>query len=179
VLFYGPVDERSFILGKYVAKMITYILLMAAAAVFIAALAAVLGVGISQTLIKLPLMSVLLASCIISLGIMLSALTSGVTSAIFLLIVFMAAMVGIKIAGLILGLIPGFIHPLVSAAKDISVTLLSVTQLISPVEYLGLGLYAISSSDPLSYLKAFLYPAAYSAALLLLSTYIIRRRGVR
>ena len=178
VLFYGPVNESSFIAGKYIGRLIPYIVLAAATLIYIALISMALNSGAGTDMITLSVFSILLVSCVVSLGIMLSTLTGSVTGAIFILIAFMLGLFVIKVLGVILGIIPA-LNPMLTLAKDIVATLLNVTQYISPVEYLGIGLDAAGSNDPKKYLLAFLYPAVYTAVMLLLSVVILKKKGVR
>jgi ABC-type transport system involved in multi-copper enzyme maturation permease subunit len=178
VLFYGPVDEGSFIAGKYLGRMIPYLFLAAATVLYIFVISLALNSGSGGDMIPLFIFSILLISCITSLGIMLSTLTGSVTGSIFILLAFMLGLFVIKVLGFVLGLIPA-INPILSLAKDIVSTLLSITQYISPVEYLGIGLGAAGSNDPWKYLLAFMYPAVYTCVMLLLSAVILKKKGVR
>jgi ABC-type transport system involved in multi-copper enzyme maturation permease subunit len=178
VLFYGPVNERSFIAGKYLGRMIPYLLLAAATVIYIFVISLALSSGSGADMVPLFVFSILLISCIISLGIMLSTLTGSVTGAIFILIAFMLGLFVLKVLGFILGMLPAF-NPMLTLAKDVVTTLLNITQYISPVEYLGIGLDAAGSSDPMKYLLAFLYPAGYTSIMLLLSAVILKKKGVR
>ncbi len=178
VLFYGPVDERSFILGKYLGRMAVFVLLLLGTTLFIAAAGLAFGLGINESSLKIAVLAVLLISCIVSLGILLSTLTSSVTGSIFLLIVFMIALFLLKVAGILLGIIPD-INPAVSIARDLTVSLINITQFISPIEYLSTGIDAVNSSDLLKYAAGFLYPAVYTGILLWVSTVILKRKGVK
>ena len=178
VLFYGPVNELSFIAGKYIGRLIPYLVLAVATLIYIALISMALNSGAGTDMITLSVFSILLVSCVVSLGIMLSTLTGSVTGAIFILIAFMLGLFVIKVLGVILGIIPA-LNPMLTPAKDLVATLLNITQYISPVEYLGIGLDAAGSNDPKKYLLAFLYPAVYTCVMLLLSVFILKKKGVR
>jgi len=178
VLFYGPVNQKSFILGKYLGRMAIFILLLLGTTLYITAAGLAFGLGVNETSLKLAILSTLLISCIVSLGILLSTLTSSVTGSIFLLIIFMIAMFLLKVAGIFLGIIPD-INPIITIARNMTVTLINVTQYVSPVEYLSIGIDAVNSADLLKYAAGFLYPAAYTGLLLWISTVILKKKGVK
>jgi ABC-type transport system involved in multi-copper enzyme maturation permease subunit len=178
VLFYGPVNESSFIAGKYAGRMIPYLILAVATLIYITLISLALNSGAGADMITLSIFSLLLISCVVSLGIMLSTITGSVTGAIFILIAFMLGLFVLKVLGFILSMLPAF-NPMLTLAKDIVATLLNITQYISPVEYLGIGLDAAGSNDPWKYLLAFLYPAVYTCVMLLLSAVILKKKGVR
>jgi hypothetical protein len=158
--------------------MIPYVILAVATLIYITLISLALNSGAGADMITLSIFSLLLISCVVSLGIMLSTLTGSVTGAIFILIAFMLGLFVIKVLGFILSMLPAF-NPMLTLAKDIVATLLNITQYISPVEYLGIGLDAAGSNDPWKYLMAFLYPAAYTCVMLLLSAVILKKKGVR
>lgn len=178
VLFYGPVNEISFIAGKYLGRIIPYVALSFATLIYVGLISLALKSGAGTDMLTYSAFSLLFVSCVIGLGIMLSSLTGSVTGAIFILIVFMLGLFVIKVLGVILGLIPAF-DPMLAIAKEMVTALLNITQYVSPVEYLGIGLDAMGSNKPWKYLLAFLYPATYTCATLLLSTFILRKKGVR
>jgi len=177
VLFYGPVDEGSFIAGKYLGRMIPVLFLFAALVLYVLFISAVLGSVPGADIVLYVLFSILFISCVVGLGIMLSNLAGSVTVAVFVLMAFMLGLLFLGIAGSILQIIPAF-NPALSIAKDIISALLAATRYISPVEYLGIGLGAASSGDMAGCVLAFLYPVLYTSVVLVLAVLILKKKGV-
>ena len=179
VLFYGPVDEISFILGKYAARIFSYIFIAAFSVLFIFLSDFFVHLGIPYSFIKLVILSVFLISCIIALGIFLSTLTSSVGGSIVLLIGFFVILFVIQVIAAILSIIPAGMDTTIDLIRNMAVGILNATKYVSPLEYLGIGWDAISSEDFGKYLLSILYSGAYSLVFLMLSIIILIKRGAK
>lgn len=179
VLFYGPVDEISFIFGKYTARIFTYLFIVVLSILFILISDFFVHLGIPYDFIKLVILSVFLISCIIALGIFLSTLTSSVGGSIVLLVGFFVMLFVIGIISSILGFIPIGMNTTIDLIRNIVVGILDATKYVSPLEYLGIGWDAISSEDFGKYLLSILYSAAYSLVFLMASVTILIKRGAK
>ncbi|ODS39897.1 hypothetical protein BEH94_03110 [Candidatus Altiarchaeales archaeon WOR_SM1_SCG] len=179
VLFYGPVDEISFIAGKYLSRICLYLFILFITNLVILPAGLLMGIEIPGDFIKITILSVFLISCIISIGIFLSTLTSSVSGSIVLLIGFFIILFVIQLLAGILGLIPIGMDSTLDILRDIVVGLLNATKYISPLEYFGIGGEAIGSGDTGKYFLSILYSTVYSLVFVLLSTGILMRRGIK
>jgi len=179
VLFYGPVDEASFIFGKYTARIFSYIFILFFAVIFIFLLDFFAHLGIAYSFIQLVLLSIFLISCIIALGIFLSTLTSSVGGSIVILIGFFVILFVLQVIAAILSIIPAGIDTTIDLIRDIAVGVLAATRYISPMEYLGIGWDAISSGEMGKYFLSILYSVVYSIIFLVLSIIILMKRGAK
>ncbi len=178
VLFYGPVDEISFIVGKLIGKLSTYIFLLVLSILFIFLTSLFLQFGLSFNLLKIAVLSVFLLSCIISLGIFLSTFTSSTAESIALLIGFFIGLSVLQIISSILNFIPDF-NPDIVIIRKFATTLINNTRYISPIEYLFIGWESIKTDNNIKYLMSSLYSIAYSMAFLALSIILLKKKGIK
>jgi len=179
VLFYGPVDEISFIFGKYAARILSYIFILLFSILFILFSDFFVHLGIPYDFVKLVILSIFLISCIIALGIFLSTLTSSVGGSIVLLIGFFVILFVIGIISWILSIIPIGMDTTIDLIRNIVVGILNAAKYVSPLEYLGIGWDAISSEDNGKYILSILYSGAYSLVFLMASVIILIKRGAK
>ena len=178
ILFYGPVDEFSFILGKFAGKLFTCIFFLIVSILFIFMTSIFMHFSLSLNLLKIAVLSMFLLSCIISLGIFLSTLTSSTAGSIALIIGFFIGLFILRVMGAILGLIPDFNSEIV-LIRDATVRLINITKYISPVEYLFIGWGSIKTGENIRYLMSSLYSVFYSMTVLALSSLLLKKKGIR
>lgn len=177
VLFYGPVDEISFILGKFVGRLVTYVFFLSLSILFILLTNLFVPFHLSSNFLKIAVLSIFLLSCITALGIFLSTLTSSTAGSIVLLIGFFMGLFILQMIGGILGFIPDFNLDIAFIRNSI-LELINNIKYISPIEYLAIGWNSISTGDNIRYLMSVLYSIAYSMALLLLSVISLKKKGI-
>lgn len=180
VLFYGPVSSSSFLLGKYFTDMILYFIIIGFSVVYFLGVSFITNLGFTTTLLKAYLLSIFIASCVISFGLFISSLTGRVRSSIIWL-------VGILIAFLIIWFLQNiFLYfppevlspPLRYLQKVLSVAYYFINW-ISPFSYLSRGMESIQLESPEPFLLNIAYSIIYTVVLLILSIYILRAKGVR
>lgn len=178
VLFYGPIDEFSFIIGKFTGMMFVFLFMLLCSLAFILLVDLFVHIGNFYEILKLSFLSIFLISCIITLGIFLSIFTSSVSGSISLLIGFFIALTVLQIMG---GIIDVFLgdNQSISMIKDTIMNLISNVKYISPIEYLSMGWDSIASKDNTKYLLSLLYSLIYSGVFLGLSTVALIKRGVK
>ncbi len=179
VLFYGPVDEISFILGKYFARIGLYLFILFISILVILPASLLLDIGIPVDFIKIIILSIFLISCIIALGIFLSTLTSSTSGSIVLLIGFFVILFIIQLIAALLSIIPVGMDSTLDLIRNIVVETLNATKYISPLEYFAIGGDAIISGDLGKYGLSVLYSGVYSLVLVLGSTGILIKRGIK
>ena len=181
-LFYGPIDSLSYVLGKYLAQIAIYILM---AIVYIAGFflyAGLTNLTFSPGLLWVILLSVLVASDFIAVGIFLSTLSGKVRTAVLLFLSVALLFLVIEVGHEILLAIPveggGYYNPLLFL-QNILTFLNQVVDWLSPIAYLSQGLEAIRRGSVTSYLLTFIISLIYTLIFLGLSVITLERKGVR
>ena len=178
-LFFCPVDEVSYLLGKYFQQMLCYIIFLSVSIVYLLFSSVIINFAISFNLIKLTFLFIFLGSCIISFGIFLSTLTKNVKTSVILFIAIMILFVGAELTnsflmGMDLKEVNGIILYLRKAIEVIN----SFIELISPFSYLTRGFEAVRIGNFLVYNISLLTSIVYSIVLLSIATWIFKCKGV-
>lgn len=181
VLFYGPVDRFSYILGKYLAHIVTYFVAVVIYGVCFVLFAGLTNLALPLSMIGIIILSVLTASGVIALGMFLSTLSSSARAALFLflgiILVFIAIQVGHE---LLENISPQsrYYDPMLFLKSVVSF-LLEVTNWVSPFAYLNQGMTAVERGSGTSYLLMSLISVIYAILFLGLSVVSLERKGVR
>lgn len=180
VLFYGPVSSSSFLLGKYFTDMILYIIILGFCAIYFSGVSFLTNLGFTSTLAKALVLSIFLASCVISFGLFISSLTGRVRSSIIWLVGILLAFLALWfLQNMFLTFPPeAFTSWLLYIRKTLSVTQY-ITNWVSPFSYLSRGMESIRVGSMKPFLLNILYSIIYSVILLVLSVYILKVKGVR
>ncbi|OQX19196.1 MAG: hypothetical protein BWK75_05915 [Candidatus Altiarchaeales archaeon A3] len=180
LLFYSPVDEFSFIAGKFLGKILTYLLILLLSAIFFILVCLAFSIQINIIdILKVAVLSIFLISCVIAGGLFLSALSSNVTTSIFVLIGVTIILTIIEVIGSILNFLPSDPTSLIGILKDGVSNILSLSQYISPFSYYGIGADAIGKNDNTQLFLSMLYSTAYSLIFLMLSIIVLMKRGIK
>ncbi|PKP56407.1 MAG: hypothetical protein CVT89_06285 [Candidatus Altiarchaeales archaeon HGW-Altiarchaeales-2] len=180
LLFYAPVDEFSFIAGKFLGKISTYLLILLLSALFFILLCFAFSIQINITgILKVAVLSVFLISCVIAGGLFLSALSSNVTTSIFVLIGVTIFLTVIQIIGGVLNFLPLDPTSLTGILKDGISKILALIQYISPFSYYDIGADAIGKNDNTQLFLSMLYSVAYSLVFLMLSIIVLMKKRIK
>ncbi len=180
VLFYGPVDTVSYVLGKYLQQILAFLVMLVFAVINFVAISLVTNLGFSGNFLGILILSVFLASCMISFGIFLSAITRRMVVSIVLFLGLVLFFIAFWVAHLWVMSIPGKdLTTLTIFARVVLDNLNTVIQWISPLAYLARGSAAIGMGNVGQYLLSIVSSVIYTALLLGLSIYAFERKGVR
>lgn len=179
LLFYSPINEFSFIAGKFFGKISTYLLILLLSAIFFILLSLVFSISVSSDFLKVAVLSIFLISCVIAGGLFLSTLSSNVTTSIFLLIGFTILLMIIEGIGGILNFLPSDPASLIGTIKNLLSNILLLTHYISPFSYYNMGAEAIGKNDNMQLFLSMLYSIAYSLIFLMISIIILLKRGIK
>ena len=179
VLFYGPVDYISYVFSKYLKGILSYLVIALFLIVYFLLASVVTNLGLSLKFFQGLVLSFFLVSCIIGFGILLSTLTSTVRSAVLLLLAFVLVLLGIQVAGAVLLSIGSAASRPLTLLRDSLSIINGGLRWISPLAYFREGLDAIAIESSTRYLISLVSSLIYSVVLLVLSIFILRRRGVR
>jgi len=180
VLFYGPVDAIAFILGKYTQQLLTFGVVLLFGLVNFFLISLFTNLGFSIKFIWLLVLSIFLASSMVSFGIFLSAVAKRTVGAVVLfisLVVFFALFWGAHSA--IMAMSGLKLTTFLVYTRLILDNLNNIIQWISPFAYFLRGLIAVELGSATQYLISICSSLIYSAVLLGLAIYMFERGGVK
>ncbi|RLE11765.1 hypothetical protein DRJ04_07450 [Candidatus Aerophobetes bacterium] len=180
ILFYGPVSFSSFLLGKYITDMLLYLIILCFFALYFLGVSVLTNLGFTLALAKAFLVSIFLASCMVSFGLFISSLTGRVRSSVIWLIGIILAFLAIWFLQNIFLNLPS--EALSSWLRYLQKTLGIVSHFvrwISPFSYLSRGMESIRVGSIKPLLLNILYSLIYTTVLLVLSVYILKAKGAR
>jgi ABC-type Na+ efflux pump permease subunit len=181
VLFFGPVDEITYCLGKVCGLLAVYALMMPVLALSLAALSLMSGLALPGSLGASLVFSLIPAAMVLSLGLVLSIGTRRVRSAVLILGGVALILVGGSAAYSIVLLVPieNPSSPVV-ALRDVLAAVNGVLRWVSPFAYLqrivaeGVAIGAWRSAA-----IAAGFALAASGAMIVLAAQWLRWRGVQ
>lgn len=180
-LFYGPIDSISYVLGKYLAQISTYVVMIVIYALSFMLYAGLTNFTFSFRLSWIILLSVLIASNFIAVGIFLSTLSSKVRTALLFFLSVVLVFLVIEVAHDFLSVIPPqteYYNPL-SFLQSVLAFLNQIVNWLSPLAYLNEGMEAVRRSSTTAYLLTFSISIIYTLVFLGLSVVTLERKGVR
>lgn len=181
VLFYGPVDSVSYVLGKFLAQMSVYLFML-----LVFGLCFLIFVGLTNFTFPgnvgwVVLLSVLVVSNVIAFSIFLSAQSGSVRTALFLFLSILLLLVVIQFGREILSVIPvggRYYNPMLFL-QNVLVALNSVVRWVSPFSYLMQGMESVRRGSMGAYGLVAVTSTLFSLLFLVLSVAVLERRGVR
>lgn len=180
VLFYGPVDSVSYVLGKYSQQILTFFVVLAFSLVNFFLLSQLTNLGFTGNFFGLLILSVFLASCMIAFGIFLSAAAKRTVFAVVLFVSLVLFFVIFWGAHSLIMSLPG--KNLTSAllyTRLILDNLNVLIQWISPLAYFVRGMVAVNQGNFGQYLLSIISSLIYTTVLLGAAVTIFDRRGVK
>jgi ABC-type transport system involved in multi-copper enzyme maturation permease subunit len=179
VLFYGPVDEITYVLGKTGGLLVAYLAALPLLLASLALLAWLSGFALTPPVLTSIALSVLPVAAIIGFGILLSVGMDRVRSAVLLLIGIVALLLGIRVAYDVVLLVP-ISDPAspVLPLRDTLAAFVAIIRWISPFAWLE---RVVDGAVAGAWQKALLSLAvalAYAALMIGLAAVWLRHRGV-
>lgn len=180
VLFYGPIDHSSFVIAKYANDILAYLVMVLFFLAYFALISFLTNFSLSFNFAKLILLSIFLASCMISFGLFLSSLTTRIRSSIIsfvgIAVGFFAAQILYRILG---STKPELLStPLLYLRNIMEVLYVWCIQWISPFSYFDRGLEAVSLGIHGEYAVSIISSLLYSIIMVLFSILILRKKGI-
>ncbi len=197
VLFYGPVDDISYAVSKYLTGMMSYLMLAVLLVLYFLISSQITNFDFSLNFIQSVILSIFLASCMIAFGIFLSTFVSQVRTSILLFIVVMVGLLAIQIAyrdinSLLLsivrqGVTKGASVEDISKAvpssylyiRDAVTFIYNLLRWISPFSYMSRGMVAASQGSNIEFWLSILSSVIYTLVMMGVSMIILRKKGVR
>jgi ABC-type transport system involved in multi-copper enzyme maturation permease subunit len=179
VLFYGPVDEITFVLGKAGGLLLAYLAALPLLLASLALLSWMSGFDLTPPILVSVLLSIVPVAKIIGFGILLSIGIGRVRSAVLLLVGVVGVLLGIQVAHGMVLLVPisdpsSPVLPL----RDALAALDAASSWISPFAYLERVVDGATRGTWPSALLSLAVAIVYAVAMLGLAAWWLRRRGV-
>jgi len=179
VLFYGPVDEISYVLGKIGGLLLAYLAALPLLLASFSLLALMTGFLLTSVILASLILSIVPAAEIIGFGVLLSIGTDRVRTAVLLLVGVTAVLLGITVTYSMVLLIPiedpsSPVLPL----RDALATLYAAVRWVSPFAYLERVVDAAVTGAWRTAAVSLAVAVAYTAIIIFLAAYWMRRRGV-
>jgi ABC-type transport system involved in multi-copper enzyme maturation permease subunit len=180
VLFYGPVDVRSYVAAKHLAHLLAYLPIGLGLAVLLLAYSGMTGLRLPRAFVLELLLSVFTAAAVAALGICLSTLARSVRTGIALLGALTAVFLAIRGGSELLSSITvtNNVSPLL-VLRNVVVGLDTAIGYVSPFGLFQHGIDALVRQDLGAYLLAILLCCIQCVVLLAASVRLLARRGVR
>jgi len=181
VLFYGPVSYSSYILGKYLNTMLSYLVVVVLFFAYFLGISSFTNLGFSYNLIKIIFISIFSVSCIVSFGLFISSFTKRVRNSIVWTVGIFLFFLSIQLAYTLFLKLPenNLSSTLIYLEKSLFVLSTYMVGWFSPFSYLKRGVEAVSADDLKLYGKSIIYCIIYSAILLSLAILFLQKRGIR
>jgi ABC-type transport system involved in multi-copper enzyme maturation permease subunit len=180
VLFYGPVDVRSYVLAKHLAHLLAYLPIALGLALLMLAYAGMTGLRMPPAFPLEVLLSAFTAAAVAALGVCLSTLARGVRGGIALLGALTAAFLAVRVGSELLSgiVVTNNVSPLL-ILRNVVLALDAVVGYVSPFSLFQSGVDALVRQDVVGYLAAVALSCLQCALLLVVSMRLLARRGVR
>ncbi len=180
VLFYGPVSCPTYILGKYIKDMLTYLVVVVFFLAYFWGVSLLTNLGFSYGLVKIIFVSIFSVSCIVSFGLFISSLTGKMRNSIIWLIGILIFFLAIQVGQTILfGMPEEKMSPILTYLGNTLSVVSRGVNWISPFSYLTRGIDTVALDNTFLYWLNILYSIIYSTILLVLSIFTLKRKGVR
>ena len=179
VLFYGPVDELSYILGKIAGLLVAYAAALPLLLLSLFLLAWISGFSLTPVVVTSLALSLIPAAAIAGFGILVSVGTDRVRNAVLLLLGVAIVLFGVNLAYRIVLLVP--IETTASPVLPLRDTLAGLDRAvgwIAPFAYLERIVDGVMAGAWRTVTVGVVSALAYTAAMIGLAAIWLRRRGV-
>ena len=181
VLFYGPIDAVSYILGKYLAQIVTYFFMIVLFGLAFALYTYTTNFTFPGSLGWVVLLSILVTSDVIAFGIFVSALSSRIRTALSIFLVLVLILLAVQFGQELLTAIPvesRYYNPVLFLQGTLGF-FGQITRWVSPFSYLTLGMEAVRRNDMTTYFTVSAVAFVFTIFFLGLAVLTINRKGVR
>jgi ABC-type transport system involved in multi-copper enzyme maturation permease subunit len=178
-LFYGPVDEIAYILGKYLAQMGVFLVMMGGVLVIILAWAWAANLHVSGIMVWAILLASTCAGAIVGGGIMISVMATNVRNAIVIFVGIAGLFTVVQIGYNIVADVPVTTYAPLLVVREVLGMVNRLFTVLSPFAYLDAGLDALVHRNDLEYALWLAMSASFALTTLFLAVIALKRRGVR
>jgi ABC-type multidrug transport system permease subunit len=178
-IFYGPVSHLDYLLGKYSAYLIGYIVLIAAFLIFCAIIGWLTNLTISALLFYIAILSAAMGMGLIGLGLFIATIMRTVRGTLLLFVGLMLAALTLEVGRVILtSIISSRTFVGLIILRDTVTHLDSLIMWFTPASYLFRGADAALRQNWSEWLGYIAVALLYACITLSLSTALLRKRGV-
>ncbi len=181
VLFYGPMNTASYVLGEFLGHAVAYGFLGVGLLAGFVVLATVSGFIFAAALVPVVLLSVASASATIAIGLALSATARTVRTAVVGLLALAGGFTAVGLVHAYLASVPlegRYYHPLLFL-KNAMVLLSRLSEALWPPAHLERGMTAALQGQWRLYAAAVAASAVLGLVMLTAAAFLLGRRGVR
>ena len=181
LLFYGPVDARTYLVAKLCTHVLLYLWLTALVVVCYLLFAVVTGLRLSSTVGWALLLSVGTAAAAISMALAVAAVVRRLRAAVLMVLGLLVLAIGLQVLTEVLARLPTpefHVSP-VQALRVAAFLLSTVAGWVLPFSYLDRGLSALVRGDTLAYLGTIAACGIYVVIMLGAAWIGLDRTGVR
>jgi len=178
-LFFAPVDNLSYLLGKYIHQIMVFIFILGFILVYLILASLIINFKFSFTLLKMLFQSVFIGSAVLSFGIFISTISGKTKTSIVLLISVILFFLGFQGASIFLGAINlEEVSGLIIFSSRVINTLNSGIRWISPFSYLTRAVRIAQLNNLSEYFKNIITIIIYNIVFLSLAIFVFNRKGV-
>jgi len=179
ILFYGPIDELSYIAGKVGGQAVAYVVMLPVLLAAVLVLSAMTGFLVSSRILVTLAVSIIPAVQIVAFGVLLAVAATRVRTAIVLFVGVIAVLLGVSVAYALILLVPlenpnSPILPL----RDGLAAANAIASWVSPLSYVERIVDSSSTGAWRAALVSLGAALAYAAGTVAVATAWLRRRGV-
>jgi len=183
VLFYAPMDPLAYLLGKYLAQLAAYALMVIVYLATLAVYALVTNLAFTPRLLGAVLLSVITASTVVAVGFLLSTLNRSARGALVALLGIIAVFLTVQlghdyVAGLTAGLPVNRANPLLFL-QTVLAWLDEILSWLSPFAHLERGIDALLRGSLGEYGLMLALSLVYSVFVFGLAVRALQHRGGR
>jgi ABC-type transport system involved in multi-copper enzyme maturation permease subunit len=180
VLFYGPVNNASYVLSKYLADMIIFLFLIGLLIPYFIFVTFLTHLALSWSLVKGFVLSIFSASCVISFSFLISTATSKMRNSIIWMVALLGAFLSIQVAnGILLRLTESKLSLMVQYLRRSINVINAGIEWVTPFASLNQGVQAIVIGNDRLYWGSILFALVYSSFFLIISVALLRRKGAQ
>lgn len=180
VLFYGPVDSGTYVLGKLTQPMASFVIVALFYLLYFAGSARFANLGFPGNVPELLLLALALTGCVVAFGLAISALSRKVSVAVLVFLGLMLVFTAVSIAQLILLAIPAEqLTDVLAFARTVVDGIQRGLEWVSPLAYFSRGSVSLELGEWRGYLEALGSTVLYTAVLTWVAALAFRRKGVR
>jgi ABC-type transport system involved in multi-copper enzyme maturation permease subunit len=181
LLFYGPVDNVSYVVGKYSAQFTLYCLLIVLYLICFLILSNIAGVHIPESFFMMMLLSLFTGAYLISVGIFVSTISKSVRSATLAFLTLIASALFIQTSQALLSSIApesDYYNP-VLLLQQLLAWIQTLLSWLSPFSYLNYGVDEMLRGNMAAFLRVIGLATVFSLVFIVSSIIGLKIRGVR
>ena len=181
LLFYGPVDNVSYVIGKYSAQFTLYCLLIVLYLICFLILSNIAGIHIPESFFMMMLLSLFTGAYLISVGIFVSTISKSVRSATLAFLTLIASALFIQTSqALLLSIAPesDYYNP-VLLLQQLLAWIQTLLSWLSPFSYLNYGVDEMLRGNMIAFLRVIGLSTVFCLVFIVSSIIGLKIRGVR